>query len=174
MSRNTIIAVPAKAKLTDAQVRKLRRRLGAGARLSELAAEYKVNRKTIRRRLDALECAEAERTVADRAEEKWMKRLRGRADRKPERAPEQRPGERRDRSQASRPRLHQASSARLRSAGVPRFPNTPEGRAERLAYYDARKLNRLPDSLLDYHDVLRGRETPAERRAREARASGRR
>jgi hypothetical protein len=54
------------------------------------------------------------------------------------------------------------------------FPNTPEGQAERLAYYEARKLNHLPDSLLDYHDVIRGRETPAERRSREGRATGRR
>jgi len=35
-------------------------------------------------------------------------------------------------------------------------------------------LNHLPHSLLDYHDVIHGRETPAERRAREGRASGRR
>jgi hypothetical protein len=57
---------------------------------------------------------------------------------------------------------------------VPLFPNTPEGQAQRLAYYEARKLNHLPNSLLDYHDVIRGRETPAERRAREGRASRRR
>jgi hypothetical protein len=57
---------------------------------------------------------------------------------------------------------------------VPIFPNTPEGRAEQLAYYDARKLNHLPHSLLDYHDVIHGRETPAERRAREGRATSRR
>jgi hypothetical protein len=51
--------------------------------------------------------------------------------------------------------------------GVPIFPDTPAGNAERFAYYDARKLNHLPNSLLDYNDVVRGRETPAERRARE-------
>jgi hypothetical protein len=57
---------------------------------------------------------------------------------------------------------------------VPLFANAEHGQAQRLAYYEARKLDRLPDSLLDYHDVLRGRETPAERRAREKkRASGR-
>jgi len=72
------------------------------------------------------------------------------------------------------PRSRQPSSARLGFGGVPIFPNTPAGRAERLAYYEARKLNHLPDSLYDYHDVFHGRETPAERRAREARASGRR
>ena len=60
------------------------------------------------------------------------------------------------------------------STGVPLFANAERGQAQRLAYYEARKLDRLPDSLLDYHDVLRGRETPAERRAREKkRASGR-
>jgi hypothetical protein len=57
---------------------------------------------------------------------------------------------------------------------VPLFPNTPEGQAARLAYYEARKLNQLPHSLYDYNDVRRGRETPAERRAREGRASRRR
>ena len=58
--------------------------------------------------------------------------------------------------------------------GVPLFPNTREGQYERLAYYEARKLNHLPHSLLDYHDVIHGRETPAERRAQEGRASGHR
>jgi hypothetical protein len=49
------------------------------------------------------------------------------------------------------------------------FPNTPEGQAARLAYYEARKLNNPPTSLLDYHDAQRGLEPPAERRAREQR-----
>jgi hypothetical protein len=49
----------------------------------------------------------------------------------------------------------------------------PEGQAERLAYYEARKLNHLPNSLLDYNDVIRGRETPAERRACEGRTTSR-
>jgi hypothetical protein len=31
-----------------------------------------------------------------------------------------------------------------RPGGVPVFANTPEGQAERLAYYEARKLNHLP------------------------------
>jgi len=41
------------------------------------------------------------------------------------------------------------------------------GRADRLALYEARKLNYLPDSLLDYNDVIGSRETSAQRRARE-------
>ena len=53
--------------------------------------------------------------------------------------------------------------------GVPIFPDTPDGRAARLAHYDARKLNNLPNSLYDYHDAMRGREPPDERRARERR-----
>jgi hypothetical protein len=53
--------MPAKAKLSDAQVKKIRRRVRAGASRTELATEYGVNRKTIWRRLDALELAEAER-----------------------------------------------------------------------------------------------------------------
>jgi hypothetical protein len=53
--------------------------------------------------------------------------------------------------------------------GVPIFPDTPDGRAARLAYYEARKLTNLPNSLYDYHDAKRGDEPPAERRARERR-----
>ena len=75
---------------------------------------------------------------------------------------------------AARPlRSPKPPTTRLDAGGVPIFPDTPEGRAERLAYYEARKLNHLPHSLLDYNDAIRGRETPAERRARERRDSGR-
>ncbi len=38
--------------------------------------------------------------------------------------------------------------------------------AQRLAYYEARKLDRLPDSLLDWHNDRAGRLTFAEKRAR--------
>ena len=37
------------------------------------------------------------------------------------------------------------------------------------AYYEARKLNNPPNSLLDYHDAKHGLEPPAERRARKER-----
>jgi hypothetical protein len=47
--------------------------------------------------------------------------------------------------------------------------DTPDGRATRLAYYEARKLTNLPNSLYDYNDAKRGDEPPAERRARERR-----
>jgi hypothetical protein len=70
--------VPAKAKLTDAEVKKIRRRVQAGAWRSELARAYGVNRKTIQRRLDALELAEAERAKRRDprgAEAKWPQRL---------------------------------------------------------------------------------------------------
>ena len=53
--------------------------------------------------------------------------------------------------------------------GVPIFPDTPDGRTARLAYYEARKLNNPPNSLYDYHDAMRGRKPPDERRARERR-----
>ena len=59
--RTRINPMPAKAKLSDAQVKKIRRRVRAGASRTELATEYGVNRKTIWRHLDALELAEAER-----------------------------------------------------------------------------------------------------------------
>jgi hypothetical protein len=70
-------------------------------------------------------------------------------------------------------RSRRPSTARLTYGGVPIFPNTREGQAERLAYYEARRLNHPPNSLLDYNDVIRGRETPGERRARERRTTGR-
>jgi hypothetical protein len=60
----------------------------------DLAVEYEVNRKTIRRRLDALELADAERarrTAAKRAEQKRMQRLLGPNYRNPARAPEHQP-----------------------------------------------------------------------------------
>ncbi len=45
------MAVPAKAKLSEEQVKKIRRRVRAGEHQTELAAEYGVDRKTIRRAL---------------------------------------------------------------------------------------------------------------------------
>ena len=131
--------MPAKPKLTDEQVKKIRRRVRKGERLTDLATEYGVNRKTIRRRLDGLELADLERarrTAAKRAEDKRMKRLLGPNYRNPDRAPEHLPeirvhsGERRDPPPLSR----QPSPARLGFDGVPIFPNTPAGQAERLAY----------------------------------------
>jgi HTH domain len=56
-------------KLTDAAVKKIRRRIRAGEYQTELAREFGVNRKTIRRRLDELKEAEAmaaERVAASR------------------------------------------------------------------------------------------------------------
>jgi hypothetical protein len=66
--------VPAKLKLRDDQVKRIRRRVRAGERVIDLADEFGVNRKTIRRRLDALERAERER-----AERIAAKRLRSQA-----------------------------------------------------------------------------------------------
>ncbi len=48
-------------KLTDEQVKKIRRRFQRGEQLTTLAAEHQVDRKTLRRRIDALEQEEAER-----------------------------------------------------------------------------------------------------------------
>jgi hypothetical protein len=107
-----------------------------------------------------------------------MKCLHGPAYRNPARAPEHQPATRAKRGESadSRPSSQpssQTSTARGSFAGVPIFPHTHQGLLERLAYYEARKLSHLPNSLLDYHDVRHGRETPDERRARQARASGR-
>jgi hypothetical protein len=170
--------VPAKAKLTPEQVKKIRRRARAGEQITDLALEYRVNRKTIRRRIDAAELADAERarrTAAGRAEQKRMKRLLGPDYRNPDRAPEHRRDPPSDgQAETIGVPSRQPPSARLSDGGPPHFPNTTEGQAERLAYYEARKLNHLPNSLLDYNDVRRGRETPAERRARERRTTDRR
>jgi hypothetical protein len=171
--------VPATAKLTDAEVKKIRRRVRAGAGRSELAREYGVNRKTIKRRLDALELAEAEPGPQGEVGEKLARPLEqapprtGRAARgaRTEAAPTEAPGAAHA-SSAARPR--RLASIWVGGGGVPLFPDTAEGRAVRLAYYEASELDRLPDSLYDYNDVIRGRETPAERRAREGRTGGRR
>jgi hypothetical protein len=175
------MAVPAKQKLSEEQVKKIRRRVRAGEHQTELAAEYGVDRKTIRRRLDAADqadCERAQRRAARRAEEKRMKRLLGSAYRNPARAPEHQPATRAQNGERADPRTYsrrssQTSTATGSFAGVPIFPKTYEGLLERLAYYEARKLNNPPNSLLDYHDVIHGRETPDERRARQAPASGR-
>ena len=174
------MAVPAKAKLSEEQVKTIRRRERAGELITELAVEYDVNRKTIRRRLDAADQADRERAqqrAARRAEQKRMKRLLGSAYRNPARAPEHQPATRAQREESAGSRPSSQPSAQTSTAtglgGMPLFPNTRKGLLERLAYYEARKLNNLPNSLLDYHDVLHGRETPDERRARQARAGGR-
>jgi hypothetical protein len=46
------------------QVKKIRRRVRDGLRLTDHALEYQAKRKTLRRRIDALERAEAERDGA--------------------------------------------------------------------------------------------------------------
>jgi hypothetical protein len=48
-------------KLTDEDLKRIRRRVRAGEHQTDLADEFGVDRKTIRRRLDALEHAEAAR-----------------------------------------------------------------------------------------------------------------
>ena len=109
--------MPGRAKLTDEQVKRIRRRVRAGERLTDLAAEYDVNRKTIRRRLDAAARADAERarrTAAKRAEQKRMQRLY-----------------RRDRDPAARPE-HARSRAVERAAPAGRR-RTADGRIPRRA-----------------------------------------
>jgi hypothetical protein len=65
-----------------------------------------------------------------------------------------------------------SSPASSQHQGVPIFPDTPDGYAARVAYYEPRRLNNLPNSQLDYNDAKRGLEPPAERRARERRHNG--
>lgn len=77
----------APAKLTDADVKRIRRRVQAGEHQTALADEFGVDRKTIRRRLDALELSETER-----AERMAEKRLRRPADREKQKLPDRERG----------------------------------------------------------------------------------
>jgi len=72
--------VAAPAKLTGTDVKRIRRRVHAGEHQTELALEFGVNRRTIRRRLDKLERAETER--AERIAEKRLRRQAAREKRK--------------------------------------------------------------------------------------------
>jgi Glu-tRNA(Gln) amidotransferase subunit E-like FAD-binding protein len=72
--------VAARRKLSAADVKRIRRRVRAGEYQTDIAPEYGVNRKTIRRRLDALERAESERAV--RLAEKRRRRQAAREKRK--------------------------------------------------------------------------------------------
>ena len=105
-----------------------------------------------------------------------MKRLLGSAYRNPAPAPEHQPPTRAQSEESADPRPSSQRSPQTSIASfghVPILPKTRNGLLERLAHYEARKLNNLPNSLLDYHDVIHGRETPDERRARKARATSR-
>jgi len=55
--------VAAKQKLTDKQVREIRRRHRRGESLTDLARAFGVNRKTLRRRIDAHDRVEAEQAA---------------------------------------------------------------------------------------------------------------
>src|SRR5262249_22777893 len=73
-------AMAAPQKLSDSDVKKIRRRVRAGEQQTLLAIEYGVNRKTIRRRLDEFELAE--RVKADRVAAKRLQRQAAREKRK--------------------------------------------------------------------------------------------
>jgi hypothetical protein len=101
----------ARKKLSEAEVKKIRRRLRAGAHLGALAEQAGVNRKTVRRRLDALELAEAERARSKAARQaNRRKSLPGPGSPSPERAPARRP---------KRPAADPASAASRPSPGGP-------------------------------------------------------
>ncbi len=92
------------------------------------------------RRRRARRAERARRTSARRAAEKRMKRLLGPDYRNPERAPEHR---------SASPASAGSAAIRLRPAWRGRRPPLPEhleGQYERVAYYEARKLNHLPHS----------------------------
>jgi hypothetical protein len=175
VSENAGSALPAGPRyrrLTRTDLAVIARRHLAGASDGAIACELGVDRSSVRRarkRPAGLELIAAER----KREAKRAESHRYRARKKQERERAARAVPQAQQAAEIGPRVSVLGSP-TRPGGVPVFANTPEGQAERLAYYEARKLNHLPHSLLDYHDVLRGRETPGERRAREGRASGRR
>jgi len=101
----------ARAKLTDADVKRIRRRVRAGEEQTTLAREFGVNRKTIRRRLDELERAETER--AERIAEKRLRRQAAREKRKLfERARDAGVSPRIELSRSSNPRSSQRTPVR--------------------------------------------------------------
>jgi hypothetical protein len=148
--------MPAKAKLTDAQVKRIRRQVRAGALQSELAVDYGVNRKTIRRRLDALERTAAERTRS--AEQRRLQRLERRA-------------EAAARSEQARPLGAPEAAARSvqRDDGGPAAAVTVRGRRA-----DGRMLRREREfSYTDWLDERDARRlAPPEQRVRLVTASG--
>ena len=64
-----------KPKLSETDVKTIRRRARAGARICDLAAEYKVNRKTITRRLASLDERERQREAV-RAAKRLARQVR--------------------------------------------------------------------------------------------------
>ena len=63
-------------ELTEAQVKAIRRRVRNGARQTDLADEFGVNRRTIHRRLHDLECAETERAERVASEHRRKQAMR--------------------------------------------------------------------------------------------------
>src|SRR5438874_6914102 len=72
--------VAPRPKLSEAEVKRIRRRVRAGEHQIDIAEEFGVNRKTIGRRLAALQRAEAER--AQRLAEKRLRQQAAREKRK--------------------------------------------------------------------------------------------
>jgi hypothetical protein len=72
--------VAAPLKLTDEDIKWIRRRVRKGEHQSDLARQFGVNRKTIRRRLDTLERAETDK--AERLAEERLRRQAAREKRK--------------------------------------------------------------------------------------------
>lgn len=166
-------------KLTDAQVRKIRDRVQKGARQTDVADEFEVNRKTIRRRLEGLERSETEKaeqsgpaadtrlTSSTNNEGAGGPPPTGPVSSSERLAPPTNPP---DATQAEielqvlgEQPTHEPLDAGTRD---PFLPTVFVSWAERLAYYESRSLE-SPSDMLNYHDALRRRETPDEIRARE-------
>ena len=133
-------------------MQRIRRRRQAGELLCVLAHEHGVSSRNLRRRLKAADAAAAG------AEPK-------RSGRQPKQASMVAPTNRPPRAQP--PQAAASLPPRLEPHGL--LPDGFSSWQQRLAHYEQRKLDSYT-ALLDYHDALRGRETPAERRARQAAA----
>jgi hypothetical protein len=173
-------------RLTDAQVQQIRRRRQAGELLCALAEEHQVSTRNLRRRLDATATAAAKRER--RAGQAEPQRV-GRQGEQPiaVASANRRPLPPQPHAAASALPLPEPGADGARASGGPRRQGTgsaaEDERAlakqqgplplgfkswqQRLDHYQQRQLDSYA-AWLDYHDALHGRETPAERRARQA------
>ena len=172
---------PAAERLTDAQVKRIRRRRQAGELLCTLAAEHRVSTRTLRRRLTSADAgAAAKERKAAGAEPKQAGRrpqtttavTQTTRPQQPEAAASLPPLREQEPDQLARQRLAAAerepvAASDRRLAHQPgSLPHGFSSWQQRLAYYEQRKLESECD-WLNYRDALHGRETPAERRARQ-------
>lgn len=125
--------MPAERKLSDDDVKQIRRRVSRGESITDLAREFGVNRKTIRRRIDALkqeEAEEAERLAAPRRRRQAAGERRKLLERERGPSPKRGPG---------RPKRDPPSDDPGREAGMGVHATYSSRRDPRLDWLDRRK-----------------------------------